>query len=165
MLLAQDTMYHVHLGDCIEHMYDMPAASVDMSVFSPPFPQLFSYTSQAADIGNSEGMRGEAKLHLGYFYRGLRRVLKPGRSVVVHVMQIPRLKRSVGVVTEAKVKGRTQTAVLGFRRGDIRSMDERYLELAQMVGESAFETPEEGRDLTGRWIIIHKKKEQDEEAD
>jgi hypothetical protein len=28
-------------------------------------------------------------------------------------------------------------------RGDIRSMDERYLELAQMVGEQAFETPEE----------------------
>lgn len=28
------------------------------------------------------------------------------------------LRRSVGVVTEAKVKGRTQTAVLGFRRGD-----------------------------------------------
>ena len=25
--------------------------------------------------------------------------------------------------------------------------------------------PEEGRDLTGRWIIINKKKEQDEEAD
>ena len=28
-------------------------------------------------------------------------------------------------------------------RGDIRSLDERYLELAQMVGESAFDTPEE----------------------
>lgn len=28
-------------------------------------------------------------------------------------------------------------------RGDMRSMDERYLELAQMVGEAAFETPEE----------------------
>jgi len=28
------------------------------------------------------------------------------------------LRRSVGVVTEAKVRGRTQTAVLGFRRGD-----------------------------------------------
>lgn len=28
-------------------------------------------------------------------------------------------------------------------RGDIRSMDERYMELAQMVGEAAFETPEE----------------------
>lgn len=28
-------------------------------------------------------------------------------------------------------------------RGDMRSMDERYMELAQMVGESAFDTPEE----------------------
>jgi len=28
-------------------------------------------------------------------------------------------------------------------RGDIRSMDERYLELAQLVGEAAFDTPEE----------------------
>jgi hypothetical protein len=28
-------------------------------------------------------------------------------------------------------------------RGDIRSLDERYLELAQLVGEAAFETPEE----------------------
>jgi hypothetical protein len=72
----------------------MPPASVDFSVFSPPFPSLFAYTSKAEDIGNSEDMRGEAKLHLGYFYAGLRRVLKPGRAAVVHVMQIPRLKRS-----------------------------------------------------------------------
>lgn len=41
-------------------------------------------------------MRGEAKLHLGFFYRQLVRVMKPGRAVVVHVMQIPRLKRSGG---------------------------------------------------------------------
>jgi DNA modification methylase len=75
-------------------MQDMPAKSVDFAVFSPPFPSLFAYTSKAEDIGNSEDMRGEAKIHLGYFFRGLRRVLKPGRAVVVHVMQIPRLKRS-----------------------------------------------------------------------
>ncbi|NBX74618.1 MAG: site-specific DNA-methyltransferase [Alphaproteobacteria bacterium] len=88
-------MYHVHHGDCIPHMLEyMPPASVDFSVFSPPFPSLFAYTSKAEDIGNSEDMRGEAKIHLGYFFRGLRRVLKPGRAAVVHVMQIPRLKRS-----------------------------------------------------------------------
>jgi hypothetical protein len=73
---------------------EMPPESVDFSVFSPPFPSLFAYTSKAEDIGNSEDMRGEAKIHLGYFFRGLRRVLKPGRAAVVHVMQIPRLKRS-----------------------------------------------------------------------
>lgn len=94
-LLHDGQQYAVHHGDCIPHMLEaMPPASVDFSVFSPPFPSLFAYTSRAEDIGNSEDLRGEAKLHLGWFYAGLRRVLKPGRACIVHVMQIPRLKRS-----------------------------------------------------------------------
>ncbi|HUW31878.1 MAG TPA: site-specific DNA-methyltransferase [Planctomycetota bacterium] len=75
---------------------EMPTASVDLAVFSPPFPSLYAYTSEAADIGNSEDLRGEAKLHLSFFYRQLVRVLKPGRVAVVHVAQIPRMKRSGG---------------------------------------------------------------------
>jgi DNA modification methylase len=39
-------------------------------------------------------LKGETKLHLSYFYRQLARVVKPGRVVMVHVMQIPRMKRS-----------------------------------------------------------------------
>jgi hypothetical protein len=93
-----DGEYHVHHGDCIPHMLeDMPPQSVDMSVFSPPFPAMYAYTSEAGDIGNSEDLRAEAKVHLSYFYNGLARVLKPGRVAVVHVMQLPRLKRSGGV--------------------------------------------------------------------
>ncbi len=92
MLTSQD--YEIFHGDCIPHMLDeMPPASVDLSVFSPPFPSLFAYTSDAADIGNSEDLQGEAKIHLSYFYRGLARVLKPGRVAVVHVMQIAHTKR------------------------------------------------------------------------
>ena len=95
MLLPDNDKYAIHHGDCIPHMLEqMPPQSVDFSVFSPPFPSLFAYTSKPEDIGNSEDLRGEAKIHLAYFYAGLRRVLKPGRAVVVHVMQIPRLKRS-----------------------------------------------------------------------
>lgn len=86
--------WHIHRGDCIEHMATMPASSVDMSVFSPPFPSLYAYTDSEQDIGNSEDMRGDAKLHLSFFYRQLARIVKPGRVVMVHVMQIPRLKRS-----------------------------------------------------------------------
>lgn len=89
--------YHVHLGDCITHMAEMPQHSVDMSVFSPPFPALYAYTGEDADIGNSEDLDREGKLHLSFFYRQLARILKPGRVVVVHVMQIPRLKRTGGV--------------------------------------------------------------------
>lgn len=86
--------FHIHHGDCITHMAEMPAASVDMSVFSPPFPAMYAYTSSPADIGNSENLRTEARLHLSFFYRQLARVLKPGRVAIVHVMQIPRMKRT-----------------------------------------------------------------------
>lgn len=86
--------YAIHKGDCITHMAEMPEASVDFAVFSPPFPSLYAYTSAPEDIGNSEDLRGEARLHLGWFYRGLARVLKPGRVAIVHVQQIVRMKRS-----------------------------------------------------------------------
>jgi DNA modification methylase len=92
-----DSEYHVHHGDCITHMAEMPPASVDMAVFSPPFPALYAYTSKAEDIGNSEDLKGETKLHLSFFYNQLARIIKPGRVCVVHVMQIPRMKRSGGV--------------------------------------------------------------------
>jgi DNA modification methylase len=85
--------FHVHRGDCIEYMVTLPPACIDMSVFSPPFPSLYAYTSEASDIGNSEDIRHEAKLHLSFFYKQLARIVKPGRVVVVHVCQIPRMKR------------------------------------------------------------------------
>ena len=89
--------WHVHHGDCIDHMAEMPEACIDMSVFSPPFPALYAYTDSDRDIGNSEDLGGDAKLHLSFFYRQLARVMKPGRVVMVHVMQIPRMKRTGGV--------------------------------------------------------------------
>lgn len=89
--------YAVHHGDCITHMAEMPASSVDFSVFSPPFPALYAYTSSQADIGNSEDLGGDAKLHLSFFYHQLARIIKPGRVAMVHVMQIPRMKRTGGV--------------------------------------------------------------------
>lgn len=94
MLLLDGQRWCVAKEDCIEHMAKMPAASVDLSVFSPPFPSLYAYTSCAEDIGNSEDLGGEAKIHLSFFYRQLARIVKPGRVIVVHVAQIPRMKRA-----------------------------------------------------------------------
>lgn len=96
-MLLNDKKWHIHHGDCVEHMAWMPPASVDMSVYSPPFPSLYAYTSESADIGNSEDLKGEATLHLSFFYRQMLRIIKPGRVMVVHVAQIPRMKRAGGV--------------------------------------------------------------------
>jgi DNA modification methylase len=89
--------WDIHHGDCIPHMLeDMPENSVDFAVFSPPFPSLYAYTDSEADIGNVDSMGAEAKVHLGFMFAGLARVLKPGRCAIVHVCQIPRMKRSGG---------------------------------------------------------------------
>lgn len=94
-LLDDGEQYRVHHGDCIPHMLEeMPENSVDFAVFSPPFPSLYSYTSSESDIGNVDTMGAEAKIHLSFFFRGLKRVLKPGRAAIVHAMQIPRMKRT-----------------------------------------------------------------------
>jgi len=90
--------YAIHHGDCIPHMMtEMEPDSMDMAVFSPPFPSLYAYTNSACDIGNSEDLKGEAKIHLSFFYKAIQRVVKPGRVIAVHVAQIPRLKRTGGV--------------------------------------------------------------------
>lgn len=86
--------WHIEQADCIEHMATLPSAVFDLAVFSPPFPSLYAYTDSECDIGNSENFHGDAKLHLAFFYNQLTRVMRPGRVVCVHVMQIPRLKRS-----------------------------------------------------------------------
>lgn len=76
---------------------DMPEESVDFAIFSPPFPSLYAYTANDADLGNVDRFDMEAKIHLSFMFNGLYRVLKPGRTAVVHVCQIPRMKRSGGV--------------------------------------------------------------------
>jgi hypothetical protein len=86
--------WHVEHADCIEHMATMPDACVDFSVFSPPFPSLFAYTDKPNDLGNCHDLRHEAKLHFSFFFRQLRRIIKPGRVCVVHCQNIPALARN-----------------------------------------------------------------------
>lgn len=92
--ILKGKQWHIQPIDCIEEMSQLPSDAFDMSVFSPPFPTLYAYTGEACDIGNSEDFAGDAKLHLSFFYNQLGRIIKPGRAIVVHVMQVPRLKRS-----------------------------------------------------------------------
>ena len=87
--------WNIYHGDCIPHMAEeMEPQSVDMAIFSPAFPALYAYSSDPADMGNTDTLGPEAKVHLSFFYNALARVLKPGRVAIVHVMQIPRMKRT-----------------------------------------------------------------------
>lgn len=82
------TGWRMLLGDSTERIAELPADSVDLSVFSPPFSSLFTYSPSERDMGNS---RDDAEFfrHFGYLIDQLLRVTKPGRNCAVHVQQVP----------------------------------------------------------------------------
>jgi hypothetical protein len=80
--------YSAYWGDCVDVLRQMPAASIDFSVYSPPFGNLFIYSSSAADMGNSS-CDGEFAAHYAYEVAEKFRVTKPGRLSAVHCSDLP----------------------------------------------------------------------------
>ena len=64
-------------GDCIESMAHMPDNSIDLSIFSPPFSSLYTYSASEHDLGNSKN-HDEFFKHFGFVISNLIRVTKPG---------------------------------------------------------------------------------------
>lgn len=90
--------YAVYYADCIDVARTLPDASVDYSIFSPPFGNdLYAYTNSSRDMGNGPSYRAFAR-HYGYLAKELLRILKPGRLVSVHCMDLPRFKERHGYI-------------------------------------------------------------------
>lgn len=71
-------------ADCIEIMAQMPANSVDCSVFSSPFSSLYIYSDSERDMGNANS-HAEFLEHHAYFAQQLFRVMKPGSVICDHL--------------------------------------------------------------------------------
>lgn len=76
--------------------------SVDLSVFSPPFMgDVFTYTNDPADMGNTRGAGAEGgldefMLQFQFFLRGMLAVTKPGRIMAMHLEDVPLRKNLDG---------------------------------------------------------------------
>lgn len=88
------TAYH---GDCVDVVRQLPDASIGLSVYSPPFSNLFVYSDSAADMGNA-GSDEEFLKQYGFLLRELFRVTKPGRCSAVHCSDLPLQKWKDGVI-------------------------------------------------------------------
>lgn len=83
--------FTMHLGDSVEIMPDIPDNSVDLSVYSPPFSDLFVYSATPRDLGNSKTME-EFFEHYKFIIRENLRITRPGRIACVHVQDTRSLK-------------------------------------------------------------------------
>lgn len=89
--------YTVLLGDCVKHSRKMEDNSIDYSVFSPPFADLFVYSNSDHDMGNCSD-DAEFVAQLRYLIAELFRIIKPGRNVSFHCMNLPTTKMRQGYI-------------------------------------------------------------------
>lgn len=89
--------YALYHGDCVEVLKGLPDQSVGYSIFSPPFASLYTYSNSPRDMGNVRN-DGEFFEHFDYLIAELRRVMKPGRNVSFHCMDMPSSKERDGVI-------------------------------------------------------------------
>lgn len=89
--------YALFNGDCVEVVRGLPDASVDYSIFSPPFASLYTYSNSPRDMGN---VRNDAEFfeQFDYLVKELRRVIKPGHNVSFHCMLLPTSKERDGYI-------------------------------------------------------------------
>jgi len=93
----QGDKWAVYVADCIEIMNGLPEGLIDLSIFSPPFPDLFVYSDSERDMGNC-GSHAEFMEHYIYFAQALYRAMKPGRIACVHCSDLPARKSKDGFI-------------------------------------------------------------------
>jgi DNA modification methylase len=89
--------FTVYLGDCVKHSRTFADNSIDYSVFSPPFADLFVYSNSDHDMGNCKD-DGEFVAQLRFLITELFRTLKTGRNVSFHCMNLPTTKMRQGFI-------------------------------------------------------------------
>lgn len=103
--------WHLMLGDSCERMTEIPDNSVGLSVYSPPFSSLFTYSPSPRDLGNSSS-REEFIEHYGYIIRENLRITMPGRICAVHVHQVTTTKSTHGIIGLTDFRGQVIKAYM-----------------------------------------------------
>ncbi len=89
--------YEIRRGDCVQEIQSLDDNSIHLSVFSPPFAELYTYSNHIEDMGNSKDYK-EFLVAFNILVKELYRVLKPGRNVAVHCMDLPIQKGKEGYI-------------------------------------------------------------------
>ncbi len=99
----------MYQGDCVDVSSQLSDDSIDFSVYSPPFIDLYVYTATPRDIGNSRSEK-EFFDHYSFLIKQLFRITKPGRNTAVHVSQIPAQLISDGYIGLKDFRGKVCVA-------------------------------------------------------
>lgn len=89
--------YKCLLGDCVTRAKDLKDNELDVTIFSPPFSELYVYSDKSEDMGNSKNYK-QFEEHFKFLIPEIKRTLKPGRICAVHCMDLPIQKGKEGFI-------------------------------------------------------------------
>jgi DNA modification methylase len=89
--------YNIQRGDCVQLIETLKDESIGLSVFSPPFAELYTYSNHLEDMGNSKDYN-EFLTQFDFLIKQLHRVMISGRNVAVHCMDLPIQKGKEGFI-------------------------------------------------------------------
>ncbi|MDP2267744.1 MAG: helicase-related protein, partial [Deltaproteobacteria bacterium] len=89
--------YLLMRGDSCLRLKEIADESVDLSIYSPPFADLFTYSNSEHDLGNSRGW-DEFFHHYDFIIKEVLRVTKPGRVSCVHTSDVPAMQNRDGYI-------------------------------------------------------------------
>ncbi|HEY0088177.1 MAG TPA: DNA methyltransferase, partial [Candidatus Lokiarchaeia archaeon] len=89
--------YTAILGDSCIELKQIENDSIDLSVYSPPFVDLFVYSDSNRDLGNCINSEIFYKQY-AYIVKELLRITKEGRLSCVHCMDIPAMLQKDGYI-------------------------------------------------------------------
>jgi DNA modification methylase len=78
----------LYLGDCCEVMQKLPAETIHLSIYSPPFGGLYHYSSEERDLSNCLNY-DQFFAHYEFVVKELARLTLSGRMTAVHCMDVP----------------------------------------------------------------------------
>jgi DNA modification methylase len=94
---AQGDGWALYHGDSCEVLKGIPDKSVGLSIFSPPFASLYTYSNSERDLGNCKSY-DDFFTHFRFIAEELKRVLLPGRHAAIHCMDLPTTIQHHGVI-------------------------------------------------------------------
>ncbi len=89
--------FEAYLADSCEKLKELKENSIHLSVYSPPFADLYTYSATNRDLGNCKDWQ-EFFYHYSFIIKELLRVTKQGRVSCVHTSDIPAMQMKDGYI-------------------------------------------------------------------
>lgn len=101
---AEGANWRFMLGDSAERTAEIDADSVHLSIYSPPFQSLYTYSPSIRDMGNSVD-RDDFFAQYAYIIRENLRITIPGGIACIHVQQTTTTKATHGIIGMTDFRG------------------------------------------------------------